>query len=78
MMPIGKQKTATAIAEKEYDGDHLHCDDDDDYHDDGDDDGDDGEPADIMGWHNQHLLQDNCPRSHLHSRCSCSWKTSSS
>ena len=30
MMPIGKQKTATAIAEKEYDGDHLHCDDDDD------------------------------------------------
>ena len=48
MMPIGKQKTATAIAEKEYDGDHLHCD-DDDYHDDRDDDGDDGEVADIMG-----------------------------
>ena len=48
-MPIGKQKIATAIAEKdkEYDGDHLHC--DDDYHDDGDDFLDDGESADIMG-----------------------------
>ena len=48
IMPIGKQKTATAIAEKEYDGDHLHCDvdyyhdyGDDDGHDDGEDDGDD-------------------------------------
>ena len=64
----------------EYDGDHLHCgDDDDDYHD-GDyhGDGEDGEAADIMGWHNRHLLQDNCPRYHLHSRCSCSWQTSSS
>ena len=54
-MPIGKQKTATAIAEKdkEHDGDHLHCYDDyyhdDDDDDDGDDDGDDGESADIMG-----------------------------
>ena len=77
-MPIGKQNTATAIAEKEYDGDLLHCDDDVVYHDDGDDDGDDGEAADIMGWHNRHLLQDNCPQSHLHSRYSCSWQTSSS
>ena len=52
-MPIGKQKTATAIAEKEYDGDHLHCDDDGDYHDDGDDDGhDDGEDDGDDDYHN--------------------------